>query len=35
MQKMVLPKQQELENIKDLDIACFMEPADEVGGRLL
>ncbi len=32
LQKMVLPKQQELEQIKDLDIACFMEPADEVGG---
>ncbi|RKZ52237.1 MAG: hypothetical protein DRR16_04470 [Candidatus Parabeggiatoa sp. nov. 3] len=32
LQKMVLPKQQELEKIKDLDIACFMEPAEEVGG---
>jgi signal transduction histidine kinase/serine phosphatase RsbU (regulator of sigma subunit) len=32
LQKMVLPKQQEIEKIKDLDIACFMEPAEEVGG---
>ena len=32
LQQMVLPKQQELEKITDLDIACFMEPAEEVGG---
>jgi predicted ATPase/serine phosphatase RsbU (regulator of sigma subunit) len=32
MQKMILPKQQELEAIEGLDIAGFMEPADEVGG---
>jgi serine phosphatase RsbU (regulator of sigma subunit) len=32
LQQMVLPKEQELKNIKDLDIAGFMEPADEVGG---
>jgi prepilin-type processing-associated H-X9-DG protein len=32
LQKMVLPKQWELEQFDDLDIACFMEPADEVGG---
>lgn len=32
MQQLILPKRQELEEIKDLDIAGFMEPADEVGG---
>ncbi len=32
MQQLILPKQQELEEIEDLDIAGFMEPADEVGG---
>ena len=32
LQQMVLPKQQELETIEELDIAGFMEPADEVGG---
>ncbi|WP_333415714.1 SpoIIE family protein phosphatase [Microcoleus sp. MOSTC5] len=32
MQKLILPKRQELEEIKDLDIAGFMEPANEVGG---
>ncbi|MEY3220124.1 MAG: hypothetical protein RIT27_1481 [Pseudomonadota bacterium] len=32
LQQMVLPKQQELEAIKGLDIAGFMEPATEVGG---
>ncbi|MBE9562342.1 MAG: PP2C family protein-serine/threonine phosphatase [Proteobacteria bacterium] len=32
LQTMVLPTQTELENIKDLDIATFMEPAAEVGG---
>lgn len=32
LQMMILPRQQELENIRDLDIAGIMEPADEVGG---
>ncbi len=32
LQQMVLPKEPELRQIKDLDIACFMAPADEVGG---
>jgi predicted ATPase/serine phosphatase RsbU (regulator of sigma subunit) len=32
LQKMVLPDESELEHIKALDIAGFMEPADEVGG---
>ncbi|AFZ20194.1 SpoIIE family protein phosphatase [Allocoleopsis franciscana] len=32
MQQMILPKQQELEDIEELDIAGYMEPADEVGG---
>lgn len=32
LQKMVLPKPQELANINSLDIAAFMEPADEIGG---
>lgn len=32
LQQMVLPTQQELQNIQGLDIAGFMEPADEVGG---
>jgi predicted ATPase/serine phosphatase RsbU (regulator of sigma subunit)/tRNA A-37 threonylcarbamoyl transferase component Bud32 len=32
LQQMVLPKQSELEAIEGLDIAGFMEPADEVGG---
>ncbi|MDM8568896.1 SpoIIE family protein phosphatase, partial [Thiotrichales bacterium HSG1] len=32
LQTMVLPTEMELEAIKDLDIACFMEPATEVGG---
>ena len=27
-----MPKRQELEEIKELDIAGFMEPADEIGG---
>ena len=31
MQQMILPNQEELE-IKGLDIAAFMQPADEVGG---
>jgi serine phosphatase RsbU (regulator of sigma subunit) len=32
LQQMVLPKEEELQQIKGLDIAGFMEPADEVGG---
>jgi len=32
LQRMVLPKTWELEQLDDLDIACFMQPADEVGG---
>ncbi len=32
LQQMVLPTQQELNQIEELDIACFMEPAEEVGG---
>ncbi len=32
LQQMVLPTKFELAHIKNLDIACFMEPADEVGG---
>ncbi|WP_341739531.1 SpoIIE family protein phosphatase [Microcoleus sp. CAWBG640] len=32
LQQMVLPKQSELEAIEGLEIAGFMEPADEVGG---
>jgi predicted ATPase/serine phosphatase RsbU (regulator of sigma subunit)/tRNA A-37 threonylcarbamoyl transferase component Bud32 len=32
LQQMVLPKQEELESIEGLDIAGYMEPADEVGG---
>ncbi|HDN25530.1 MAG TPA: response regulator [Thioploca sp.] len=32
LQQMVLPKEQELQQIENLDIAGFMEPADEVGG---
>ena len=32
IQQMVLPKLQELEVIKGIDLAGFMEPADEVGG---
>jgi serine phosphatase RsbU (regulator of sigma subunit)/tetratricopeptide (TPR) repeat protein len=32
LQQMVLPKQEELQQIKGLDIAGFMTPADEVGG---
>lgn len=32
IQQMMLPKQQELEQIPTLDIFGFMEPADEVGG---
>jgi serine phosphatase RsbU (regulator of sigma subunit) len=32
LQQMVLPKQSELETVAGLEIAGFMEPADEVGG---
>jgi len=32
LQQMVLPKQSELDTIAGLDIAGYMEPADEVGG---
>lgn len=32
LQQMILPKEQELKAIANLDIAGFMEPADEVGG---
>ncbi|MEG3850528.1 SpoIIE family protein phosphatase [Microcoleus sp. herbarium19] len=32
MQQLILPKRQEMEEIEDLDIAGFMEPADEIGG---
>lgn len=32
MQKLILPKFEELQEITELDIAGFMEPAEEVGG---
>jgi serine phosphatase RsbU (regulator of sigma subunit) len=32
LQQMVLPTRLELDEIKDLEIACYMEPATEVGG---
>lgn len=32
LQQMILPKQSELDKIKGLEIAGYMEPADEVGG---
>ncbi|WP_333472258.1 SpoIIE family protein phosphatase [Microcoleus sp. herbarium12] len=32
MQQLILPKHQEMKEIEELDIAGFMEPADEVGG---
>ena len=32
LQQMILPKDRELSQIRDLDIAGFMEPAAEVGG---
>ena len=32
LQEMILPTKSELSQIKDLDIAGFMEPAEEVGG---
>ncbi len=30
LQQMILPKRQELDQIAELDIACFMEAVDEV-----
>ncbi len=32
LQQMVLPREDELQQVESLEIACFMEPADEVGG---
>jgi phosphoserine phosphatase RsbU/P len=32
LQQMILPKQSELEAIEGLEIAAFIEPAEEVGG---
>ena len=32
MQQLILPKPEELEAVQDLEIAGFMEPAEEVGG---
>lgn len=32
LQQMMLPKEEELQNITNLDIAGFMQPAEEVGG---
>lgn len=32
LQQMLLPDQAELDQVNDLDITAFMEPADEVGG---
>jgi sigma-B regulation protein RsbU (phosphoserine phosphatase) len=32
IQQMILPKTEELDNVPGLDIAGYMEPADEVGG---
>src|SRR4051812_13794874 len=32
LQRMILPKAQELQAIEGLEIAAYMEPADEVGG---
>lgn len=32
LQQMILPKQEELESIEELEIAGYMEAADEVGG---
>lgn len=32
LQQLLLPTRQELLTIQDMDIACFMDPADEVGG---
>jgi serine phosphatase RsbU (regulator of sigma subunit) len=32
LQKMLLPSDEELAQIEGLEVACFLEPADEVGG---
>ena len=32
LQMMVLPSEEEISDFQDMDIACFMSPADEVGG---
>jgi serine phosphatase RsbU (regulator of sigma subunit) len=32
LQQMLLPREEELQQIEGLDIAGFMEPADEMGG---
>ena len=32
IQKMILPKEEELDQLPNLEVAGFMEPADEVGG---
>ena len=32
LQKMILPKEHELQGIEDLEIVAFMQPANEVGG---
>lgn len=32
LQQMILPKESELREVAGLEIACFMEPANEVGG---
>lgn len=32
LQQMILPREQELGNIRELEIAAFMQPAEEVGG---
>lgn len=32
LQQMALPTEEELQAVEDLDIAAYMEPADEVGG---
>lgn len=32
LQQMLLPTIQDLDQVRDLDIACFMQPTDEVGG---
>jgi sigma-B regulation protein RsbU (phosphoserine phosphatase) len=32
IQRMLLPTEEELQEIEELDIACYMEPAAEVGG---
>ncbi|MFN3925727.1 MAG: hypothetical protein ACK4QL_00055 [Pseudanabaenaceae cyanobacterium] len=32
LQQMILPRETELRQIRDLEVAGFMQPADEVGG---